>query len=91
MGIKGTEVVALFLTCKNLLPEVGEDLEIDDGSDDSLEGTELRVDAEGEEHEEEEHGPEGRPWELVDGLREHDESQTRPRGRLEEEWVERWC
>ena len=52
--------------------------------DDSLEGAELRVEAEGEEHHEEEDGPEVAAGELVHRLREQDERQAGAASRLEE-------
>ena len=73
---------SLILTCENLLPQIREQLQVDDGGDDALEGAELRVYPQGEQHEEEQDRPEGRRRELVDGLGEHDERQTSAGARL---------
>ena len=70
------------LTCENLLPEVGKKLEIDGALHDALEGSELRVEAQREEHQEEQHGPQVACRELIDCLCEQNESQTRSRRRL---------
>lgn len=77
----GSETVRVKIvqTCEYLFPQVGEQLHVDDGSDNSLQGAKLGVYPEGEEHQEEEDGPELCPGELVDGLREDDERQARAR------------
>lgn len=72
-------------TCEYLFPCVGEELEVYDGGDDPLERAELRVDAQREQHQEEEDGPEGRAGELVDGLGERDERQASARRALKTE------
>ena len=70
-------------TCEDLLSQVGEELEVDEALDDSLECAELRVEAQGEEHHEEEDGPEVAAGELVHRLREQDESQAGAARRLQ--------
>ncbi|GIY93882.1 hypothetical protein CEXT_255711 [Caerostris extrusa] len=72
------------LTREYLLAHVGEELHVHDGGDDALQGAELGVDAQREEHEEEEHRPEGGAGELVDGLGERDEGQARARRALQQ-------
>ena len=72
----------IFRTCDDLLSQVGEELEVDEALDDSLEGAELRVEAEGEEHHEEEDGPKVAAGKLVHRLREQDESQAGAAGGL---------
>ena len=41
-------------TRQNLLPQIGEELQVDDGRDDTLKRTKFRVDTQGEQHQEEE-------------------------------------
>ena len=79
------DVHQVFVTCEQLFPEIWQHLEIYDALDDALERAELRVQAEREEHEEEEDGPQVAPGELVHRLSEQDESQAGAAGRLEEE------
>ena len=49
---------------------------VHDRRDEALDGDELRVDGHDEDHEEEEHGPDGRVRHQGDGLRVNDEGQA---------------
>ncbi len=72
-----------LLTCENLFPHVGTQLEVDDALDDSLHRAELRIEAQREEHEEEEDGPDVAGRKLVDRLSKENESQACAAGRLD--------
>lgn len=61
----------------------GDKMRVVQGGDDALEGPEHGAEAKREEHQEEEHGPEGWKRELEDRFREHHEGQAGALSRLE--------
>lgn len=65
-----------------LLRQAGKEFHVDQRSGHSFECAELRVDAQREEHQEEQNGPHLGARELVDGLGENDERQTGARSSL---------
>lgn len=67
---------------EDLFAQVREELHVHDGRDDALQRAELRVDAQREQHQEEQHRPELRARELVDSLGEDYEGQACSRGGL---------
>ena len=58
------------------------DAQVHEWRHDTLHHAEHRVQTEGEQHQEEEDGPQLRHRKLVDGFRERDKHQARPGGRL---------
>lgn len=72
----------MSLTRNVLLPNPLDQVNVEDGAQHALQDADLRADAQRQQHEEEDDGPERRYGELYDGLREHDEGQARALGRL---------
>lgn len=72
------------ITCQIFLPQIRKQFHIDDGSDDPLQRPELRVYPQREQHQEEQHRPELRTRELIDGLREDYEGEAGAWGGLED-------
>lgn len=70
------------LTCDVLLADALEEVDVEDGAEHAFQDTDLGADAERQQHQEEDDGPEGRHGQLYDGLGEHDEGESGALGRL---------
>lgn len=66
------------------LGQIGKELHVHQGCHHALQRPKLRVNAQREEHEEKEHGPELCTRKLIDCLRENDKSQSSARCTLQE-------
>jgi hypothetical protein len=74
--------VGEVLTSEYLFADTGKDLHIGYRCDDAFQRAELRIDSQGQQHQEEEYGPERSQRELINSFGADDEGQTRPGGCL---------
>lgn len=72
-GCALAEIKTMLLIC---IPQIRKKLHIHDRCNNPLQGSELRVDSQGEKHQEEENRPELGSRELVDGFCEDDEGKA---------------
>lgn len=66
-----------------LLGQIGEQLHVYQRGDHALQRAKLRIDAQREEHEEEEHSPELGAGKLINRFRKYDKGQSSTRGALQ--------